>query len=207
MLVLPWSRIAFGSTVGPMLGLASLWVARERKPQVLVAAAVAACAGTWLWKAMLNIRHAGVIEGDIPFRPFPISWQDTGTATFCLCGRHRDPSRHAQPASTGPANPQGRRLYDRCRTGYRHLHLVATKKLGAGRPVKLGVKELYGVIGFVRVLEVLVVGPTARILMSMSCSCWRSRWLTRSWWYSKKLCSSSGAPTCVSKGLGHRFEA
>ena len=33
---------------------------------------------------MLNIRHAGVVDGDIPFKPFPISWQDTGTAVFAF---------------------------------------------------------------------------------------------------------------------------
>ena len=41
-------------------------------------------AGTWLWNAMLNIRHAAVIDGDIPFTPFPISWQDTGTGVFAF---------------------------------------------------------------------------------------------------------------------------
>ena len=33
---------------------------------------------------MLNIRHANVIDGDIPFAPFPISWQDTGTGVFAF---------------------------------------------------------------------------------------------------------------------------
>ena len=31
---------------------------------------------------MLNVRHAGVIDVDVPFKPFPISWQDTGTGVF-----------------------------------------------------------------------------------------------------------------------------
>ncbi len=31
---------------------------------------------------MLNVRDAGVIDVDIPFRPFPISWQDMGTSVF-----------------------------------------------------------------------------------------------------------------------------
>ena len=33
---------------------------------------------------MLNVRHATMIDGDIPFKPFPISWQDTGTGIFAL---------------------------------------------------------------------------------------------------------------------------
>ncbi len=48
----------------------------------LLATATGVCAGTWLWNFMLNIRHAGVIDGDIAFKPFPISWQDTGTGIF-----------------------------------------------------------------------------------------------------------------------------
>jgi Family of unknown function (DUF6518) len=84
LLVLPWSHIVVGSLVGPLVGVAALWVLRERDRQTLVVVAVAVCAGTWLWNAMLNVRHATVIDGDIPFKPFPISWQDTGTGIFAF---------------------------------------------------------------------------------------------------------------------------
>ena len=81
-LVLPWSHILYGSLIGPAVGAVALWFAREREPRTLAVTALSACAGTWLWNTMLNVRRATVIDVDIPFRPFPISWQDTGTAVF-----------------------------------------------------------------------------------------------------------------------------
>ena len=83
-LVLPWSHVLYGSLVGPALGIGVLWLLRERAVRTLAVVALSACAGTWLWNGMLNIRHAGVIDGDIPFKPFPISWQDTGTTIFAF---------------------------------------------------------------------------------------------------------------------------
>jgi hypothetical protein len=83
-LVLPWGRVVFGSLVGPLVGVAVLWVARERRVSTLLITAASVCGGTWLWNAMLNIRHATTIDGDIPFQLFPISWQDTGTGVFAF---------------------------------------------------------------------------------------------------------------------------
>lgn len=84
VLVLPWSHVLFGSLVGPVVGIAALWVFRERHHPTLAISAVAVFTGTWLWNGMLNVRHATMIDGDIPFKPFPISWQDTGTGIFAL---------------------------------------------------------------------------------------------------------------------------
>ena len=81
-LVLPWSHIVGGSIAGVIVGLVVLFAIGERQPRTLAVTAVGVMAGTWLWNAMLNIRHAAVIDGDIPFTPFPISWQDTGTGVF-----------------------------------------------------------------------------------------------------------------------------
>lgn len=81
-LVLPWSKVLFGSLIGPVVAVGVLWLARERAVRIVLPAAIAVCAGTWLWNAMLNIRHARVIDGDIAFSPFPISWQDVGTGIF-----------------------------------------------------------------------------------------------------------------------------
>ena len=83
-LVLPWSRVLFGSLIGPFVGVVVLWLVRERQPSTLLMTAAGVFGGTWLWNAMLNIRHANVIDGDIPFAPFPISWQDTGTGVFAF---------------------------------------------------------------------------------------------------------------------------
>lgn len=83
-LVLPWSRILFGSIVGPVAGAIVLWLLHERDRRTLLTAAAGVFTGTWLWNLMLNVRHATTIDGDIPFKPFPISWQDTGTGIFAL---------------------------------------------------------------------------------------------------------------------------
>ena len=80
--MLPWSSVLFGSLVGPLIGLAVLWLIRERHRLTLLTAGLGVFSGTWLWNLMLNIRDAGVIDGDIAFKPFPISWQDTGTGIF-----------------------------------------------------------------------------------------------------------------------------
>ena len=84
VLVLPWSHIAGGSIAGTVIGLVILFAIGERDTTTLAATAAGVMAGTWLWNAMLNIRHATVIDGDIPFKPFPISWQDTGTGIFAF---------------------------------------------------------------------------------------------------------------------------
>jgi hypothetical protein len=74
--------VLFGSLIGPAVAVAALWLVHERHVPTLATAAVGVFSGTWLWNLMLNIRHAGVIDGDIAFAPFPISWQDTGTGIF-----------------------------------------------------------------------------------------------------------------------------
>lgn len=103
MLVLPWSTVIAGSIVGALAGTGVLWALGERAPQTLIATALAVFAGTFLWNFMLNVRHAGVIDGDIPFALFPISWQDTGTGIFSfgaaaltlMATTHRnEPGRH-----------------------------------------------------------------------------------------------------------------
>jgi hypothetical protein len=68
-LVLPWSHILYGSLIGPAVGVVALWFARERDPRTLAATALSVCAGTWVWNTMLNVRHAAVIDVDVPFRP------------------------------------------------------------------------------------------------------------------------------------------
>ena len=45
-LVLPWSHVLFGSLIGPAVGVALLWLARERDPRVLAIAALGTVALT-----------------------------------------------------------------------------------------------------------------------------------------------------------------
>ena len=82
--VLPWSHILFGSLIGPAIGVVALMLLSERQPRTLLTVAAGVCCGTWIWNTMLNVRQAGVIDVDIPFKPFPISWQDTGTGVFAF---------------------------------------------------------------------------------------------------------------------------
>ena len=84
MLVLPWSHVAYGIVVGVIASTCGLVLARHRAPRLLATTAFGVASGTGLWNTMLNVRHAHTIDVDVPFRPFPISWQDVGTGMFCF---------------------------------------------------------------------------------------------------------------------------
>src|SRR5205814_9853622 len=67
-------------------GLVFVFVRRERAAIVLVPALAAAFVGPLAWNAILH-RAATEADGffvDIPFKPFPVSWQDTGSGVFTL---------------------------------------------------------------------------------------------------------------------------
>ena len=82
VLVLPWRTVVIGCISGALAGTVVLWLLHERRARTLAVTALAVFAGSFLWNFMLNVRHAGVIDGDIPFALFPISWQDVGTGVF-----------------------------------------------------------------------------------------------------------------------------
>jgi hypothetical protein len=81
--VISWGSIAYGAALSAVVAAALVALAlRERRPSVLVAAALAAAAGPLAWNAIL--RHTGG-EGffvDAPFAAVPASWQDTGSGVF-----------------------------------------------------------------------------------------------------------------------------
>jgi hypothetical protein len=61
--------------------------ARVRQPTVLITAALTAFLMPLWWNSIL--RWTGATEAfshDLPFRPFPVSWQDTGSGMFTLTG-------------------------------------------------------------------------------------------------------------------------
>ena len=115
-LVLPRSRVAFGAVIGPVVGVTVLWLAKEPQPCTVLVTAAGVCCGTLLRNVMLNIRHANGIDGDIPFAPFPISWQDTGTGVFSFafavprCSRPSTGTNQAVAASGSPVTQQQRAL-------------------------------------------------------------------------------------------------
>ncbi len=62
-------------------------LARVRRPAVLITAGLAAFLMPLWWNSIL--RWTGATQAfshDLPFRPFPVSWQDTGSGMFTLAG-------------------------------------------------------------------------------------------------------------------------
>lgn len=63
------------------------FVAKDRRPGVLISVGLAASLMPIWWNLILRWTGAtGAFSHDIPFRPFPISWQDTGSGVFALAG-------------------------------------------------------------------------------------------------------------------------
>jgi hypothetical protein len=81
--VISWGPIAYGAALSALAAAAAVaLVLRERRPAVLVAAALAAGLGPLLWNAIL--RHTGgeAFFVDAPVAVLPASWQDTGSGVF-----------------------------------------------------------------------------------------------------------------------------
>jgi hypothetical protein len=85
--VIGWGAIFFGAVLSTVVaGLVLVFVKRERTSRVLAPALAAAFLGPLAWNAILH-RVATERDGffvDIPFKPFPVSWQDTGSGVFAL---------------------------------------------------------------------------------------------------------------------------
>ena len=82
-----WGAIFLGAALSTVVAAVVLVVVkRERTGCVLVPALSAAFLGPLAWNAILH-RVATESDGffvDIPFKPFPVSWQDTGSGVFTL---------------------------------------------------------------------------------------------------------------------------
>jgi hypothetical protein len=85
--VISWGRIFYGAALSTVIAAVVFAVVmRERRPRVLVAALAATFFGPLSWNAILH-RAGNPSDGffvDIPFKPFPVSWQDTGSGVFTL---------------------------------------------------------------------------------------------------------------------------
>jgi len=85
--VIDWPQIFYGAALSTVVaGLVFVFVRRERAAIVLVPALAATFVGPLAWNAILH-RAATEADGffvDIPFKPFPVSWQDTGSGVFTL---------------------------------------------------------------------------------------------------------------------------
>lgn len=81
--MISWGSIAYGAALSALLAAAAVaLLLRERRPAVLVAAALSAGLGPSLWNAIL--RHTGGERFfvDAPVAVLPASWQDTGSGVF-----------------------------------------------------------------------------------------------------------------------------
>ena len=105
---MPYTQMLYGAVLSALLaaGLVAT-VGRSRRPTLLLAAALTAFGMPLVWNLILRTTGAtGLFSHDLPFTPFPISWQDTGTGVFTLAGaalvigfgpgRRQTPARVAQ---------------------------------------------------------------------------------------------------------------
>ncbi|TML91368.1 MAG: hypothetical protein E6G06_09915 [Actinobacteria bacterium] len=82
-----WGQIFYGAALTTIVtALVFVFVRRERSRQVLIPALAAALLGPITWNAVLHRAGGNGFFVDIPFKPFPISWQDTvdGIVTFAV---------------------------------------------------------------------------------------------------------------------------
>jgi len=84
----PYSQMLYGAALSAVLALALVAILeRRRRMPVLLAVGVAAFLMPLAWNLILRDTGAtGLFSHDLPFRPFPISWQDTGSGVFTLAG-------------------------------------------------------------------------------------------------------------------------
>lgn len=82
-----WGQIFYGAALSTVIAAAVfMFLRRERAAGALVPVLAATFLGPLAWNAIL---HRAAIEADgffvdIPFKPFPVSWQDTGSGVFTL---------------------------------------------------------------------------------------------------------------------------
>jgi hypothetical protein len=85
--MIDWPQIFFGAALSTVIAaLVFVFILRQRTALVLLPALAATFFGPLAWNAILH-RAATEADGffvDIPFKPFPVSWQDTGSGVFTL---------------------------------------------------------------------------------------------------------------------------
>ncbi|UUL77339.1 hypothetical protein NG819_07620 [Pseudarthrobacter sp. Fe7] len=76
-----------GALLSALVALFLLLLVRRERRVGVVAMGAAALMMPMAWNSILNWTGAiGLFSHDLPFPPFPISWQDTGTGVFTLAG-------------------------------------------------------------------------------------------------------------------------
>jgi len=85
--VIDWPQIFYGAALSTVLtAVVFVFIRRERTTIVIVPALAATFVGPLAWNAILHraATDADAFFVDIPFKPFPVSWQDTGSGVFTL---------------------------------------------------------------------------------------------------------------------------
>lgn len=85
---MPYSQMLFGATLSAVLATALVvTLGRCRRTPVVLAVGAAAFLMPLAWNLILrNTGATGMFSHDLPFRAFPISWQDAGSGAFTLAG-------------------------------------------------------------------------------------------------------------------------
>jgi hypothetical protein len=84
----PYTQMIYGAALSAVLavGLVAL-LGGSRRPTVLIAVALAGFVMPLCWNLVLRTTGAtGLFSHDLPFKPFPISWQDTGSGVCTIAG-------------------------------------------------------------------------------------------------------------------------
>lgn len=83
--MLSYAHILYGLAL-TVIGEVVLTVAvpRWRRPGVVLTTVVSAFLGVLAWQFVLRVTHASQFFTDLPFRPFPVSWQDTGSGVVTV---------------------------------------------------------------------------------------------------------------------------
>ena len=82
-----WGQVFYGAALTTAIAaVVFVFVRRERNPRVVAPALAAAFLGPLSWNSVLQraATEADAFFVDIPFKPFPVSWQDTGSGVFTL---------------------------------------------------------------------------------------------------------------------------
>lgn len=81
-----WGQVFYGAALTTAIAAVVLFVRRERDARVMAPALAAAFLGPLAWNSALQraATEADAFFVDIPFKPFPVSWQDTGSGVFTL---------------------------------------------------------------------------------------------------------------------------
>ena len=83
--MISWTTILYGALLSAVAAALLVFVVRrDRRPELLAAAALAGALGPFLWNAILHRVGADEFFVDAPVAIMPASWQDTGSGVFTV---------------------------------------------------------------------------------------------------------------------------